>query len=224
MENGAFYINTVGEILKTKQRLADPVGLYEMPEYTGFEIDEPEDWLIVDALLIRQKQNKGLSSRPLLKLFLTDIDGVLTDAGMYYSENGDELKKFNTHDGMGLQLVKKLNIKTGIITSENRVLNQRRAEKLKLDFLFQGAKSKLEIAKQLCKDLNIELENVAYIGDDINCFDLLSEVGYKACPANAVMRIKNIPGIHHLQKKGGDGALREWIEFLFQELNLNPYL
>ncbi|MFZ4404581.1 MAG: cytidylyltransferase domain-containing protein [Pseudobdellovibrionaceae bacterium] len=224
MENGAFYINTVGEILKTKQRLADPVGLYEMPEYTGFEIDEPEDWLIVDALLIRQNQNKGLSSRPLLKLFLTDIDGVLTDAGMYYSENGDELKKFNTHDGMGLQLVKKLNIKTGIITSENRVLNQRRAEKLKLDFLFQGAKSKLEIAKQLCKDLNIELENVAYIGDDINCFDLLSEVGYKACPANAVNRIKNIPGIHHLQKKGGDGALREWIEFLFQELNLNPYL
>ena len=68
-----------------------------------------------------------------IKLFLTDVDGVLTDAGMYYSENGDELKKFNTHDGMGLQLIRQKGIKTGIITSENTMMVERRFNKLKLD-------------------------------------------------------------------------------------------
>lgn len=151
----------------------------------------------------------------MIKLFLTDVDGVLTDSGMYYSENGDELKKFNTKDGMGFSLLRKAGIKTGIITSENTKIVERRAQKLKVDYLYQGtARTKLESAKEICEKENISLRETAYIGDDINCAELLSNVGFAACPADAVTRIKQIPGIHILSKKGGEGCVREWIEIL----------
>lgn len=134
MENGAFYINTVKNILQSGNRLSGKIGIYEMPEYTATEIDEPDDWIILENLMrkyVLNTQNKDFAN---VKLFLTDIDGTLTDGGMYYSENGDELKKFNTRDGMGLKLLQKKGIKVGIITSENRDLNSRRAEKLNVDF------------------------------------------------------------------------------------------
>lgn len=151
-----------------------------------------------------------------IKLFLTDVDGVLTDAGMYYSETGDELKKFNTHDGMGLQIIRQHGIKTGIVTSENTKLVERRYNKLKLDFLYQGHREggKLATVKELCEKENISLSEVAYIGDDVNCLELLSNVGFAACPANALDSIKNIQGITVLKKKGGEGCVREFIELI----------
>lgn len=151
-----------------------------------------------------------------IKLLLTDVDGVLTDAGMYYSEAGDELKKFNTHDGMGLQLLQLKGIKTGIITSENTKLVERRFNKLKLDYLFQGKREggKLAAVKEICEKEGITLAEVAYIGDDVNCFELLSSVGWAACPADAVDLIKNIPGIIQMRKKGGEGCVREFVEMI----------
>lgn len=156
-----------------------------------------------------------------IKLFLTDVDGVLTDAGMYYSENGDELKKFNTHDGMGLQLIRQHGIKTGIITSENTKMVERRFNKLKLDYLYQGKREggKLASVKEICEKEGISLAEVAYIGDDINCFELLSNVGLAACPANALDTIKNIPGIIQMNKKGGEGCVREFIEVILKTIN-----
>jgi len=151
-----------------------------------------------------------------IKLLLTDVDGVLTDAGMYYSEAGDELKKFNTHDGMGLQLIRTKGIKTGIITSENTKLVERRFQKLKLDYLYQGKREggKLASVKEICGKEGITLAEVAYIGDDVNCFELLSNVGLAACPANALDAIKNIPGIIQMKKKGGEGCVREFVEMI----------
>ena len=153
-------------------------------------------------------------SRKQIKLFLSDVDGVLTDGGMYYAENGDELKKFNTRDGMGFQILREAGIKTGIITSETTKIVERRAAKLQIDYLSQGKKNggKLAAALEICDKEGISLNDVAYIGDDINCFELLSKVGYAACPSDAVRRIKNIPGILILSKKGGDGAVREFVE------------
>jgi 2-dehydro-3-deoxyphosphooctonate aldolase (KDO 8-P synthase) len=153
-----------------------------------------------------------------IKLLLTDVDGVLTDAGMYYSESGDELKKFNTHDGMGLQLIRQKGIKTGIITSENTKLVERRFNKLKLDYLYQGNREggKLATVKELCANENISLAEVAYIGDDINCFELLSAVGLAACPSDALEAIKNIPGIYQMKKKGGEGCVREFVEMILK--------
>jgi YrbI family 3-deoxy-D-manno-octulosonate 8-phosphate phosphatase len=154
-----------------------------------------------------------------IKLFLTDVDGVLTDAGMYYTESGDEFKKFNTHDGMGLMLLKEIGIKRGNIEAENTKIVERRAEKLKMDYLYQGKMhgGKLSAAMEICGKENISLHEVAYIGDDINCIELLQAVGLAACPANALPKVKAIPGIIHLEKKGGDGAVREFIEMLITQ-------
>ncbi|WP_313098786.1 cytidylyltransferase domain-containing protein [Epilithonimonas sp.] len=213
MENGAFYINKIGNILKDKNRLSGKIALFEMPEFTSFEIDEPDDWVIAEQLMKRHilKNDKSV---PKIKLFLTDVDGVLTDAGMYYAENGDELKKFNTHDGMGFDILRQNNIKTGIVTSEITQIVERRAKKLKVDFLYQGKREggKLEAAKEICEKLDVTLQETAYIGDDINCFNLLSEVGLAACPQDALPKIKSIPGIQVMALKGGEGCVREFIE------------
>lgn len=149
-----------------------------------------------------------------IKLFLTDVDGVLTDAGMYYSENGDELKKFNTHDGLGMRLLQEAGIKTGIITSEETKIVARRAAKLKVDYLYQGKwkGGKLAAAEEICQKEGISLAQTAYIGDDVNCFELLSAVGLSACPQDAVAKIKSIPNILIMQAKGGEGAVREFID------------
>jgi len=217
IENGAFYINSIANILENQNRLSGKIEVYEMPEYTMTEIDEPDDWAYAEYLM--KKHVLAKNQKP-IKLFLSDVDGVLTDAGMYYSENGDELKKFNTHDGKGFELLRKANIKTGIITSENTKIVERRAEKLKVDFLYQGREhgGKLESAKIICKKLGITLGEVAYIGDDVNCHELLSNVGLAACPKNATNKIKGIPNIVLLERNGGDGAFREFVELFLEDI------
>ncbi len=154
-----------------------------------------------------------------IKVFLTDVDGVLTDAGMYYTESGDEFKKFNTHDGMAFTILRQRNVKTGMVTSEQTRIVENRARKLKVDYLYQGVKNdgKLEAARQICEKEGITLQEVAYIGDDINCIPLLQAVGIAACPSNAVQKVKDIPGIIQLKTRGGDGAVREFVEKLIAE-------
>lgn len=217
MENGAFYINTVGNILNSGNRLSGKIGIYEMPEYTATEIDEPDDWIILENLM-RKHILSRYSSQPHIKLFLSDVDGTLTDGGMYYSENGDELKKFNTRDGMGFQLLQKAGIKTGIITSENTHIVSNRAKKLNIDYLVQGKRNggKLAAAQEICNQIGITLDEVAYIGDDINCQTLLEAVGVSACPADACDTIKNISSIHIMKLKGGEGCVREFIETIIK--------
>lgn len=218
MENGAFYINTVGNILKFQNRLCGKIGIYEMPEYTAFEIDEPDDWHILENLMLTHILNKRKTERRKIKLFLSDVDGVLTDGGMYYSATGDELKKFNTKDGMAFQLLREAGIKTGLITSENTEIVARRAAKLKIDHIYQGKfqGGKLQAAKEICKKEHISMSEVAYIGDDINCFELLSAVGICACPIDAMQKVKEIPNIHILPLKGGDGVFREFVDSYLQ--------
>lgn len=216
MENGAFYINTVGNIISSGNRLCGKIGIYEMPEYTAFEIDEPDDWFVMENLMQKHVLSVKQDINKTIKLFVSDVDGTLTDGGMYYSEYGDELKKFNTRDGMGFQMLREAGIKTAIITSENRTLNQRRAEKLKVDFIRQGKANdgKVSVVKQLCDELCISLNNVAYIGDDINCIELLSVVGVSACPSDANKKVRSLPGIIVMPIKGGEGCVREFAEFV----------
>ena len=219
MENGAFYINTVSNILQHGNRLCGKIGIYEMPEYTATEIDEPDDWTILEHL----KKRHMLPAHPpisCIKLFLSDVDGVLTDGGMYYSEKGDELKKFNTRDGMAFQMLHKAGIKTGIITSEDTSIVTNRAKKMKVDYLYQGKRDggKLAAAKEICQQEGISLNEVAYIGDDINCVELLSTVGIAACPADACQKVKDIPGIIVLETAGGDGCVRNFTNLLFDEM------
>lgn len=214
MENGAFYINKVGNILESGNRLNGKIGIYEMPEYTATEIDEPDDWIVLENLMRKHVLSKRQQEKKRIKLFLCDVDGTLTDGGMYYSESGDELKKFNTRDGMGFQLLREAGIKTGIITSEDTKIVANRAKKLKVDFLYQGKRNggKLAVAKEICSKMGIALDEVAYIGDDINCIELLKAVGIKACPADACEEVKAIADISVMMKKGGNGCVREFIQ------------
>ena len=154
-----------------------------------------------------------------IRLFLTDVDGTLTDGGMYYTSTGDTMKKFNTRDGMGLQLMQRAGVKVGIVTSENTEIVTRRAEKLGLDYLVQGRRDggKLAAVRDICTEMGITLEETAYIGDDVNCAELLRHAGIAACPADAMPQVKAIPGIRVMTLKGGDGCVREFINQLLEE-------
>lgn len=217
MENGAFYISKIKDLVEFRNRLSGKIAIYEMPEYTAYETDEPDDWSIMEQLFYKYNQSAASGNPKKIKLFLSDVDGVMTDAGMYYSENGEELKKFNTHDGMAFQLLREAGIKTGIITTENTKLVERRAKKLKVDYLYQGKGfgSKIEAAREICQIENISLDEVAYIGDDINCLNIFEEVGIKACPSNSTTKVMAIKNVLKLKKAGGEGAVREFVEWLF---------
>jgi len=217
MENGAFYINTVENIYKYKNRLSGNIHPYVMPEYTAIEADEEDDWLIIEQLMYKYIINKQTRANS-VKIFATDVDGVLTDAGMYYDNNGNELKRFNTHDGMAFNILKERGIITALLTSEKTNIVKLRANKLQVDYLFQGVKGseKLEALNKICVEKNMSLSEVAYIGDDINDYNVLSSVGFPACPKNAIANIKDIKGITHLSKSGGDGAVREFVELLLK--------
>jgi len=154
-----------------------------------------------------------------IKLVLTDIDGVWTDGGMYYDQTGNELKKFNTSDSAGVVFLRLLDIPLGIITGENTQIVARRAEKLKITRLFMGVMNKLDVAGKLCEELNISLQEVAFIGDDLNDAMLLKAAGFSAIPADAASYMENYAQLR-LTKKGGEGAFREFVERLLQKENL----
>ena len=148
---------------------------------------------------------------PEIKMFLTDCDGCLTDGGMYYSENGDELKRFNALDGMGFRLLREKGILTGVITGEKKELNRRRSKKLNLDILEQGVQDKLCMVEKLCQKYDISLQNVAYIGDDINDLDVIKAVGFGCSVPNGIEEVKKA-AMYVTKRWGGQGAVREVID------------
>ncbi len=153
-----------------------------------------------------------------LKLFATDVDGVLTDAGMYYGESGEELKKFNTRDGMGIKLLQAEGVMIAIITMEQTKIVARRAKKLGIIEVFQGAKDKVSVLAHLSEKFNIPFEQMAYMGDDVNDVGALQTVGYAAAPADCVDQVRLV--VHYLcQKKGGEGAVREVIDMILAARN-----
>ncbi len=212
MENGAFYITSREALLETQNRISGNIKAYEMSEDSAFEIDEENDWIIVESLMKKNGFENQLQI-PEIKMFLTDCDGCLTDSGMYYSEFGDELKKFNTKDGVGFSILREKGIITGIITSENVKLNRRRADKLKLNILEAGCTNKIDTIKRLCKQYNISLDNVVYVGDDINDLEVIKMVGFGCCPADAATIVKE-HAKYITYVKGGEGVIREIVELI----------
>jgi YrbI family 3-deoxy-D-manno-octulosonate 8-phosphate phosphatase len=158
--------------------------------------------------------------KALPKLVITDIDGVWTDGGMYYDNTGYELKKFNTSDSAGVLFLKQLNIPIAIITGENTEIVSRRAAKLNIKHLYQGVGDKVAVTNKLCAELHIDLQEVAYMGDDIGDYQLLKRVGISAAPANAPAYVKSVVDII-TTKSGGEGAFREFVETVLTQSGVN---
>lgn len=206
VENGAFYVTRRELLLESSCRLSGRIGTYEMPEESYFEIDEPSDWVIIEQLL--KKKNKKQPDFSKIKMLLSDCDGVMTDGGMYYSENGDELKKFNTKDGMGVQLLREKGILFGIITGEESELVKRRARKLKACECLTGVKDKLAAYESIKQKYGLKDEEIAYVGDDVNDISVLKAAGVSFCPQNAVEKVKRVAE-YATKSSGGEGVLRE---------------
>ncbi|WP_284651803.1 KdsC family phosphatase [Flavobacterium terrisoli] len=154
--------------------------------------------------------------KKLPKLIITDIDGVWTDGSMYYDQTGNELKRFHTYDSAGVLFARLLNIPVAILTGETTEIVNRRAAKLNIEYLFQGVKNKVETTQKILDELKIGFEDCAFIGDDINDVKLLGKVGFSGSPANAPDYIK--AKVHYVtQKKGGEGAFREFVEHILRE-------
>jgi len=149
-----------------------------------------------------------------IKILFTDCDGVLTDGGVYYGENGEALKKFNIKDGMGAERLRNIaGIPTGIITGECSPSVIKRAEKLKITELHLGAKDKPAVLKEILSRLNLKGEEVAYIGDDTNDLEVMKLCGFTACPADAISFVKEQVDFV-CATKGGEGCFRELAELI----------
>jgi len=150
-----------------------------------------------------------------IKLVATDIDGVWTNSSMYYTSDGEMMKAFSTYDGMAVQLLREIGIPTIIITSEESQIVLQRAAKLLINDVYIGEKSKLTRLKNICLEKEISLDEVAYIGDDINDLDVLKNVGISAMPINSPIQNKFSPDFL-TSRKGGNGAFREFVDILIK--------
>ncbi len=166
----------------------------------------------IDTIIKTDIQQIGYKN---IKLIVLDVDGTLTDGGMYFSEKGDQLKKYNTKDGLIIKKLGKEKVIFGIIShSHYKNMVESRAEMLGIKHVYIGTEDKFGILEAWLKKLKIELSEVAFIGDDINDLELIKKVGLSACPADAVEQVKNNAHIV-LQKKGGEGCVREFCDLLF---------
>jgi 3-deoxy-D-manno-octulosonate 8-phosphate phosphatase (KDO 8-P phosphatase) len=162
---------------------------------------------------------KNLTEKILkVKMIVTDVDGVLTDGGFYYTEEGIMLKRFNVKDGMGFRLLRKHGFITGIITTDKTGFITARAERMKPDFLVTGTWDKIGELKNKLDEFNLKLEQVAFIGDDVNDLEVISEVGFSAAPSDAVDAV--LSQVDYVCKReGGKGAFRELADLIISTQN-----
>lgn len=147
-----------------------------------------------------------------IKFLVLDVDGVLTDGGLYYSESGDEFKKFNAKDGMGIKSAMKHGLEVAFLSAgSTKAIVQNRAKTLGITRVSVGTRPKLEVLKEWCSELGFELENVAYVGDDINDIEVMNSVGFSGCPADAVEAVRMNANVV-LKRNGGDACIREFVD------------
>ena len=210
VENGALYITSKERLLESGSRLSGRVGAYEMPAETYFELDEPDDWNYLDHVLRSRIRASGELTRAVsrIELFCVDVDGTLTDGGMYYSKTGEVMKRFDTRDALGMRLLRERGSDLAIITAENSDIVQSRARKLKIDDVHVGIKNKEAFVDQLLKQRNLNWEAFAYVGDDVNDLAVIRRAGLSACPCDATSEVRAVAD-YVCEESGGRGAVRE---------------
>ena len=152
-------------------------------------------------LKIKQKCKK-------IKLLLTDVDGVLTDGGRYYSKEGEVLKKFHVRDGMGVNILLRNNIRTIILTKEKSMITKKWAKDMNISQVYSGFTKKERALTQICKKYKVSLKEIAFIGDDTNDLEALKKVAFSAVPNDAVVQVKKIAD-YVCKASGGKGCFRE---------------
>ncbi len=150
-----------------------------------------------------------------IKLFVMDVDGTMTDSGMYYSKKGEELKQFSTRDGMGIVQLNNAGIITAIITSENSDIVTARAKKLNIPKVILNSIDKLSDLQKLAEELSISSDEISFIGDDINDIEAIKWAGVGACPCDAVKEVIDIAD-YICTKPGGNGAVREFADLILK--------
>jgi len=154
-----------------------------------------------------------------IELIVLDVDGTMTDSRITYSENGDEIKSFNVKDGLAIASWRKLGKQVAIITGRSSKIVERRAKELRIEHFYQGIEDKKKVLDTLLEKLNIKMENVAAIGDDLNDLQMLKSVKVSFVPRDASAYVDRIATVI-LTKKGGNGAVREMIEYLIKDEGL----
>lgn len=213
--------------------LCDHFGLDFQGWLSDFDIDSVHELTMFDLQAICEEYTIDLHAllfKPLylsntlksklekIKLLVIDVDGVMTDGGMYFTENGDQLKKYNTKDGMAIMHLTKNDFKVAIISSGFKSkMVEARAELLNIQHCIVSREKKIDVLQRILEEENLTLDNVAMIGDDINDIQVMKQIGFSACPADAVNAVKAISTII-LQKEGGRGCVREFIDtYLLKE-------
>ena len=151
-----------------------------------------------------------------IKLVLTDVDGVLTDGGRYYSEKGEIMKKFHVRDGMGINILLRNGISTVIVTKENSKIVKKWAKEMNVSKTYSGIKNKEKELEKICKFYKILPDEVAFIGDDVNDIELMKKVGFSVTPSDGILQAKKIAN-YVCTTSGGNGALREMIDLILKE-------
>jgi len=160
---------------------------------------------------MRRKDLKPIAKK--IKLFLMDVDGVLTDGRLYYTETGEEIKVFDVRDGLGIKLLQRSGIEVGVISGRSSKALLKRLEELGIEEVHTGRNDKLEVLEKILKEKNLKAEEVAYVGDDYLDVPVLKVVGFPATVKDAPSLVKR-HALYVSKREGGRGAVREIAEFL----------
>ena len=220
IENGAFYLTRKNILLNNKNRLGGKMGHHIMHPSAMIEIDEPHDWLAVESILQYNQRNIFSPALNKIKALVLDVDGTLTDGSMYYCDDGEQLKRFNTKDAYGISLLRQLGLKICVITGEDSPSAHRRMEKLQIENYFYGVKDKLPVLKNWAQKEKLTLREIAFAGDDFGDLQCMKAVGLSFCPSDAVSDIKQISNIVS-SRKGGQAAVRELCDLLIKTQSLH---
>lgn len=211
IENGAVYATTKEALQESKNRISNNIALVKMPEESLHEIDSENDWIIVEQLLINRQKSQKKPNK--ITHIILDVDGVFTDGTISYTKDGEHTKNFDMRDGMGLEILRQFSVEVMVMTSEQSDLVAKRMQKLKIENVFLGVKDKYSLLQNISQEKSISINNVAYLGDDVNDLTNICSVGWSLVPNNATDIVKQHADIV-LSKNSGAGAIREACEFI----------
>ncbi len=216
VENGSIYITKTELYLKEKNRLGGKILFYRQPPECAFEIDTLLDWEIMEFLMRRyyviRRYGSYLSK---IRCFMIDVDGVLTNGGVYYDVDGERLLRFDRQDGKGVELLKAHGYVVGVISSEDSSIVKKRLEKIGVDFFYLGCRDKGKLFSDILRRNSWTEEEILFIGDDIQDLEIMRRVGFSAAPANAVEMVKR-ESMYVCEREGGRGAVREVVDLLLR--------